>query len=132
MDDIKRRYQNTSPQAVQNLGQVATDASCGIELRVAAAGALARMHTQQSLAYMARLLEDSDITLRSMGVGGISSFANNVPVGSHEPAPGPWKYRTDDTIAHSAFDAAIVGSNEAYYVGFWRSWWRQYQGELAQ
>jgi hypothetical protein len=131
MNDIKTYYQNTGQPAIQNLGQVATDTTCRSELRVAAAGALARMHTQQSLPYLAVLLDDPDLVLRAMGVGGLSSFANNVPIGSHEPAAGPWKYRTDDTIAHSIFDVSIVGQSGPYYVGFWRSWWQQHRSQLA-
>jgi len=50
-------------------------------------------------------------------------FANNVPIGSHEPAAGPWPYRTDDTIAHSGFAEANVP--------FWQNWWQQHQSELV-
>jgi len=67
-----------------------------------------------------------------MAVGGVSSFANNVPIGSHEPAPGPWSFRTDDTIAHSAFDETTIGKQESYYLTFWQSWWQQHQSALQQ
>jgi hypothetical protein len=131
VQEIKIYYVNNSPQAVQILGQVATNTSVGLDLRSAAAGALARIHTKQSLPYLAALLAEQDGTLKAMGVGGLASFANNVPIGSHEPAPGAWQYRTNDTIAHSAFDPRTVGARESYYVGFWQNWWQQNQNTLT-
>jgi len=124
LDEIKRYYVNTAPQTIQTLGQIAADTSVGADLRTAAAGALVRMHPQQSLPYLAQLLSDKDGTLRTMAVGGLAMFANNVPIGSHGPAAGPWPYRTDDTIAHSGFAEANVS--------FWQNWWQQNQSALAQ
>lgn len=132
LQDIRSYYVNAEPHAVRVLGEVATDSSTGMDLRTAAAAALARMHTQQSLPYLAKLLAEDNITLKAMAVGGLSSFANNVPIGSHEPASGEWPYRTDDTIAHSAFDERLVAAREPYYVGFWMSWWQQNQSKLLQ
>jgi hypothetical protein len=130
LQDVKTGYVNTDPRAVETLGQVAIDAGAGADLRVAAAGALARMHTLGSLPYLAQLLTDSNASLRTMAVGGLAMFANNVPIDGHEPAPGPWKYRTDETIAHSAFDETVIGQREPYFLGFWETWWRQNQREL--
>ncbi len=132
LHDLMVYYRNTSLQAIRNLGEVATDPTCPREVRTAAAVALASMHTQASLPYLASLLDDPDVALRAMGVGGLSSFADNVPIGSHTPAAGPWKYRTDDTIAHSAFDVSAVKQRDSYFVGFWRNWWQQYRSELVQ
>lgn len=123
VDEIKRYYVNASLQTIQALGQIAVDTSMGADFRTAAAGALARMHTKESLPYLAKLLGDQNGALKSMAVGGFSMFANNVPIGSHEPAPGPWPYRTDDTIAHSGF--AEVN------VTFWQNWWQQNQSALT-
>jgi hypothetical protein len=124
LDEIKHYYVDTAPQTIQTLGQIATDMSAGADLRAAAVGALARMHTKQSLPYLARLLGDQDGALRSMAAGGFAMFANNVPIGSHAPAPGAWPYRTDDTIAHSGFAEANVS--------FWQQWWLQNQAALTQ
>jgi hypothetical protein len=131
LEDLKTLYINTSPQVIQDLGQVAVEESVSIDFRIASAAALARMHTQQTLPYLAKLLGHKNMTLKAMAVGGLSSFANNVPMGSHEPAAGPWKHRTDETIAHSAFDVRLVEQREAYYVGFWTTWWQQNQTALA-
>jgi hypothetical protein len=130
--DRVKLFKNTDPNAVTILGGLATTTSVPPRLRTVAATALARMHTALSLPYLAQLLSDPNPALQAAGVGGLSSFANNVPMGSHEPAAGDWKYRTDDTIAHSAFDESLVTQRQAYYVGFWRSWWNQNQTELAR
>jgi hypothetical protein len=78
---------------IQVLGGVSVGRISGrerdMDLRVAAAGALARMHTQPNLPYLAKLLTEKSTMLQAMGVGGLASFANNVPIGSHEPAAGP-------------------------------------------
>jgi HEAT repeat protein len=103
-----------------------------MDLRIAAAFALARMHTQQALPYLAILLADPSPSLKTAAIGGLASFANNVPIGSHQPAAGAWQYRTDDTIAHSAFDEATVERQESYYITFWTGWWQQNQKTLAQ
>jgi hypothetical protein len=132
VDQIKFYYLNTGPQAVQILGQLATDVSAGMDLRIATGVALARMHTQQTLPYLATLLDDPNATLKTAAVGGLAAFANNVPIGSHEPAAGAWQYRTDDTIAHSAFDEATIERQESYFITFWKGWWRQNQQALAQ
>lgn len=122
--EIRSYYANTTPQAIQTLGQIATDSTVGDDLRIATAGALSRMHTQQSLPHLAKLLSDKNVTVRILAAGGMASFANNVPIGSHEPAAGAWPYRTDDTIAHSGFDSANVA--------FWQTWWQQNQSKLAK
>jgi hypothetical protein len=123
-DGLKFRFVNTDPNAVNVLGQLAGDTSNTMELRAAAATALARVHTKQALPFMAALWDSPDSTLRSCGVSGLSMFANNVPIGSHEPAAGEWRWRTEDTIAHSAMDASNAG--------FWKSWWVANQAALAQ
>jgi hypothetical protein len=132
VQEIKIYYSNAAPAAVQGLGAIATDSNVGADLRAAAATALARMHTRQTLPFLAQLLAMDPISLRAAAVGGLSSFANNVPIGLHEPASGPWQYRTEDTISHSVFDNAIFASREAYYLEFWKSWWQQNQGALTR
>ena len=132
LDEIKIHYLNTAPQAIRTLGQIATDNTVGADLRIAVAAALARMHTRLTLPYLAQLLGDQNSTLSATAVGGLSSFANNVPIGEHEPAPGPWSYRTEATITHSVFDESAVNRQKAYYIGFWKDWWKQNQATLSQ
>lgn len=121
---LKWYFASTDPAAVGLLGQFVADTTNSLDLRVAAASALARVHTRQALLFLAGLLDDPDLDLRRCAVGGLSMFANNVPIGSHEPAAGAWPWRTDETIAHSAMDAANAG--------FWKSWWAANQSALSQ
>jgi hypothetical protein len=123
LNEIRFSDLNTGQRAIQILGQVATDRTVDADLRIAVADALARMHTQQSLPYLAALLSDPNSTLRGTGVGGMSSFANNVLIGSHEPAPGAWPYRTSETIAHIGFDPS--------QASYWQNWWTQNKSRLA-
>jgi len=123
-DGLKGYFKNTDPAAVRALGELAGDNSNSMELRIAAASALARIHTRQALPFLAQLLDSPDVNLRVLGVGGLSMFANHVPIGSHEPAAGDWPWRTEETIAHSGME----GSN----VGFWKSWWAANQAALLQ
>jgi len=130
LQDLTWYYLNPAPEAVQALGQIAVDSTTGMDLRIAAANALAKIHTRPSLQYLAPLLETQNLSLLTAAVGGISSFADNIPIGGHEPAAGAWKYRNQDTISHSIFDERVISQRRAYYVGFWKSWWQQNQTEL--
>ena len=68
LDEIKFYYVNTASESIQILGKIATDSTVGVDLRIATAGALHRMHTRHSLPYLAKLLTDQDSTLRIMAV----------------------------------------------------------------
>ena len=130
VNEIRWYFLNTDPAAIQLLGEMAVDSRTPLDLRVACAAPLAKMHTKAALPFLAKLLDEPSYALKAAGVGGFSHFANNVPVGSHEPGPGAWAYRTDETIAHSVWDENIVSQRESYYVGFWKAWWQKYRREL--
>ena len=129
---IRFYFLNEEPAAVKILGELLVAEDASIELRNAAATALARLHSKEALPYLAKMLESPNITMRTYAVGGMAMFANNVPVGGHHPAPGDWKYRTEETIRHSALDERLVSENEAFYVGFWMDWWSQHRIDLSQ
>jgi hypothetical protein len=130
VNEIRWYFLNTDPAAIQVLGEMAVDSRTPLDLRVASAAALGKMHTKGALPFLAKLLDEPSYALKAAGVGGLSAFANNVPVGSHEPASGAWIYRTDETIAHSIWDENLVSQRESYYVGFWKAWWQKYRQEL--
>ena len=119
---------NTS--AIAALETIVSDQSTRPPLREAAAISLGKMHTRQSLPYLAALLSEPSLTLRVAAVGGLALFANNVPVGSYTPAAGPSPYRDDQTIAHSAWDEAIV-RRDGSYTTFWQTWWLVHRTELT-
>lgn len=130
-DSIMFGFRNASPSAVAALGRIGSAKSSSNDLKTACAGALAAMHTKDALPYLASFLDSTDLTQRTFAVGGLAMFANNVPIGRHEPASGNWKYRTDDTITHSAMDTQLIGKNESFYVGFWKAWWAMHRAELS-
>ena len=131
VDDLAQQFANPDRAAIQILGRMATSETGTSPFREAAAKALARMHTKDSLPFLALLLDNASLPLKTFAVGGFAMFANNVPIGSHHPAPGDWPYRTDETIAHSAMSETAISTREAYYVGFWKSWWLQNRDQLA-
>lgn len=124
VDEIKFYYLNTSPEAIQVLGQMAVDSKTGDDLRIAATSALARMHTQPTLSYLAQLLGDPNPAIREVACGGMGSFANNTPIGSHQPAAGDWPYRSQETIAHAGYSAGNAA--------FWKAWWSQHKNTLSR
>jgi len=123
-DEIKFHYVNTSSAAIQALGQLAVDSKTGDDLRTAATAALARMHTQPTLPYLAQLLDDPNPAIREVACGGMGSFANNTPIGSHQPAAGDWPYRSQETIAHAGYSAGNAA--------FWKTWWSQHKSTLSR
>lgn len=128
-EDLKYYFWNSSPEAVARLGQMSGPGNKLRALRAAAAAALTRIHTRESVPYLAALLNDPDSEFQALGVGGIARFANNVPIGEHHPAPGDWKYRTDETLRYSVLDARIIQSRPEI-LAFWKLWWMQYRAEL--
>jgi hypothetical protein len=125
-DGLKYHFKNADTTAVQSLGQLVTDNSNSLDLRIAAATSLWRIHTRQALPFLAEMLDSPDSTIRSCGVGGLASFANHVPIGSLEPAAGEWRWRTDETIAHSA----VKDSQDS--IHFWKNWWAANQASLKE
>ncbi len=128
-DEIQYYVKVTDGRAVARLGRLAVSQASPSQLRKASLTALARIHTKESLPYLAVFLDDPDIELRSLAVGGMAMFANNVPVGEHEPSAGAWKYRTEDTLRYSAMDPTIIQNTPAA-VTFWKSWWAEHGQEL--
>lgn len=124
LDELRYHISNKEPAAVAVLGRLLTSRTAAPELQEAAAMSLARVHTREVLPHLAGLLDSTSVALRTYAVGGFSMFANNVPVGSHDPAPGSWRYRTDETIAHSSMDPKNAS--------FWRTWWLINQADIQQ
>jgi hypothetical protein len=128
-EDIQYYFNATDPQSVAKLGRLVTSQSSPAGVRKASLTALARVHTRESLPYLAGFLDNPDAELQSLAVGGLAMFANNVPAGGHEPASGPWKYRTEETIRYSVMAPTII-KNSPGVVAFWQSWWTEHRSEL--
>ncbi len=95
------------------------------EKRHAAAGALAQIHTPEAILSLGPELYDSDFEVRWRAIGGMSMFANNVPIGGMGPAPGDWPFRTENTARLSIFSGDGVKKDEQRYLQFWRQWWSE-------
>jgi len=130
--EMATAYVSADSQALATLGSLATGEKIPTDLRVAAGTALAAIHAPASLQALASLLDDPNVDLEAAAVGGLSMFANNVPVRGHGPAAGPWKYRSNDTIEHSAFDEGLIRNRGPYYLQFWKNWWTQNQADFQQ
>jgi hypothetical protein len=128
-EEIRSHVTPTEPQKIVRLGQLALTPTAPAEFRKACLTALARSHTRDTLPFVAEFLENSDIELQALAVGGLAMFANNVPAGSHEPAAGPWEYRTEETIGYSAMDPAAL-QKDPMILAFWKSWWAEHRVEL--
>ncbi len=136
---IREMFRSTDPAAIATLGQTAESTSAALDLRRAAAHALAAIHTSATLPYLATLLDDSDPTLRVEGIGGIGAFANSLPMQTPAntaslaylqlPASGP--HKTEDTVAHFAMGPKAIESNEGFYLPFWKAWWQQNRVSLG-
>ncbi|MBM3737831.1 MAG: hypothetical protein FJW39_18780 [Acidobacteria bacterium] len=121
-------YFPNTPGGAAILGQFASTPG-DPQLRRAAAIAMARLHSRECLPHLARLMDDPDAELRALGVGGLAMFANNIQPGRNHPAPEPWPFRTDATMAHSAMSPEVIGRDPAKYLGFWKQWWRDNQAK---
>jgi len=130
LTEIQQFRDPRNVNAIAALETIVSDQSAILPLREAAAISLGKMHTRQSLPYLAALLPEQSLTLRAAAVGGLALFANNVPVGSYTPAAGPSPYRDDQTIAHSAWDETIV-RRDGSYTTFWQTWWLAHRAELT-
>jgi hypothetical protein len=131
-DEVYTRLAPTDPDDIERLGRIATSESAPYQLRNASLRALVRSHSADTLQYLAPFLDDPNAELRSLAVGGLSKFANNVPIGEfHGQAPGPCKYCSANTIRYSGMDAKYIQDNPGNVV-FWKSWWAERRAELPR
>jgi hypothetical protein len=127
--ELSGTYRSQVPGAVAALGALAAGPSTEPELRKAAARALARVHTRESIRYLAPLLDSPELDLRISAVGGISAFVNNGP-GTSSQAVVRLPYRTEETARYCGMGPAVAEQNGPY-VNFWRQWWREHESEFG-
>lgn len=127
--DVQYYFTNSSQVAAETLGRIAASSTNSVPLRFASAAALARMHTQSALPHLAALIDDGDVKIRSLAIAGLSMFANNVQMGELHPAPGEWKYRTEQTISNAVSDERLL-ERDGRVVAFWRNWWLAHRADL--
>ena len=131
VDELRWHYTTADPSAQASVGALAADGSIPSDLRAAAAAVLARIHSRPTLPYLVALLDDPSSLLVSLGVSGLSEFANDVPVNGTTPSSAAGPYRTEETLAHAGADQAIIVQRGPYFVNFWKSWWQANQARLT-
>lgn len=132
ISDVEHFYRSPAPEGVAILTRWLRGGDPN--RRHAAAGALAHIHTPEAIMSLGPLLDDADFEVRWRAIGGLSMFANNVPIGGAGPANRDWAFRTDETVRFSVFDRNLVQKDERPYLAFWRRWWSENQtavGRLA-
>jgi hypothetical protein len=129
-NSIRNGFRATDANSVQVLGQIATGSTgAGTLLRQAAAFALQAIHTKEALPYLATFLQDVDPGVRADGIGGMSAFANGLPVQTPANAvsmaylkyPASAPFQTDLTKANFAMGLESIAPNETAYLSFWKS-----------
>jgi hypothetical protein len=139
LQSVQYEFRASDPASVAILGQVVDDTNGNLPFRRAAAFALAAIHTQQALPYLAALMTDADPEMRAESVRGLGSFANGLPVQTTagtpslsylQPQPNS-AYRTDDTITHHPLNIQYIEENESQYLPFWQAWWQTNHAALG-
>ncbi len=125
---LKQYYRNPDPAGIAILGKIA-QSSPNPTLVDAALGALAVIHTKDTLPYLASFLDSQNLELLKYATGGLASFANGIPIGKHTPTSSP--YLTSDTIAHSCMSVECIAARPSYYRDFWKQWWAEHRAQLG-
>lgn len=115
VDELRTHFRSSDPTAVRALGKVATAQRSYNTLRIAAATALARVHTEAAVPYLAALLENDDPEIHWLGVRGLFDFVSESK-----------QFRTVETSKHWP-----TGEDPAT-LGFWRRWWSKNQQAFSQ
>jgi len=139
LQSLRDQFRPSDAASVAILGQVVDDTNGDLPFRRAVAFALAAIHTQQSLPYLAALMTDTDPELRAESVRGLGSFADGLPVQTTagtpslsylQPQPNS-AFRTDDTVAHAPLNIQYIEANESQYLPFWQTWWQANRAALG-
>lgn len=136
---VQELYRSPALTGIQALGRIALSKKHSDALRVGAANALMAIHSKDSVAFLATLLDDPSPEMRFRGLFGLASFANGFPIQTPQSiasmsyltpeAPG-WKYRSGETMRHvPSVDA--FRADEPSYMKFWKDWWSRVRHEFA-
>lgn len=139
LESVRYWFRAADPTSVAAVGQTVDNTDGDLQFRRAAAFALAAIHTQQSLPYLAALMSDPDPEMRTEFVRGVGSFANGLPAQTRDATPSlsylqpqaNSPFRTDDTVAYSQLNIQILEQNESRYLAFWSAWWQANRGALG-
>ena len=128
---LRDSWRDPTPAAVSEMVSFAGTAPVGSPIRAAAIRALAAVHTQETVSFLASLLSSSDSSEQERAIYGISAFANGCPSQTQANAMSMTyltqcnhgsTYSTADTRAHFAFGPGSADRMPAY-AQFWQGWW---------
>jgi hypothetical protein len=139
ISSIQGDFRAADPASVAILGRVTAFTNGSLAFRLAAAHALASIHTQAALPYLAALLDDANGGMRAEAVGGLASFANGLPIQTpsdvpslrYTQLPASSPYMTSATVENLVMGEQTISRNEAKYLSFWKAWWQQNRSGLG-
>ena len=119
---LEDNYRSTDPEGIAILSKwLSPDTSP--DLRAAAAGALARIHTAAATVELGdAFLSTSDFQVQWRAVGGLAMFANSVPIGGGGPDGESSRFSTAETMQNSAYDEEYTRARPNL-INFWKNWW---------
>ena len=139
LSSIRNSFRGTDQTSISALGKAVISQTVNQQVRETVAHALAMIHTQAAMPFLATLLGDPDEHLRAEAISGFSLFANGVPIQTPQntanleylqiPATAP--YKTSDTVANFAVGELAISQNETQYVAFWKEWWSRHNSEIG-
>lgn len=137
---IRDYFRAADLNSVSALGRASVDTTNpNTAFREAAAHALAAIHTNPALPYLAALLDDSNFNLQVEAIGGMGAFANGLPAQNgagvpglnHLQLPAAAPYKTADTVANFAMGSQAIEQKTSSYLSFWKTWWAQNRASLG-
>jgi hypothetical protein len=133
-------FSSTDPGAVRALGSLATGgAGLGSRTDLAAADALARLHTKEAAPFLLQLLESQESLMLEAGLRGLAAWACGMPPaleGSKASAVNATTCVPAIPMATSQLNAmtanAVFGdaAQDAAAAEFWKAWYSQYGAQL--
>ena len=127
---LRDSWRDPTPGAVRQLASMAAVEPVGSDVLDAAAWALAAIHTEETLPFLAALLHSASPGKQEQAIYGLSAFANgclmktrsNVVSMAYLQCHQPSAYKTADTVANFGFRSGTQDQQSAL-VSFWRNWW---------
>jgi hypothetical protein len=126
---------SSSPAVIAGLRSVFDSPEMPIELRYAAASALAEIHTKPLLPLFEKWLFDSDPILRAYGAAGVGLFANGCGVSkkghngcfrdAEAPRPAYWVPELHEKQMNGFRASKHNVASAAPWVAFWQDWWKK-------
>jgi len=134
--DIDVTFRSPDPGAIQALGRLSASPSRIPGLQLAAARALAAIHTREAVPYLAALLDDPAPEVSKTAIIGMSFFANGVGIQTihgarmieHLNNRTQTPYTSEKTERYLGFEE----KRRDEYLAFWKDWWSLHRLDFAQ